>query len=151
VKRVLVAVDDSDASHRAATFVNYFFDGMDVEILAVNVAPAAAPWIPSGVFWGALYAWPYDYWAVQPELLVDAEREAEKKSEQTVLNSGLQEAKPIVEVGDPVMAIQRAADERNVDLIIVGSHDKNLLQRIVSPSVSRELAHHATRPVLIVP
>jgi hypothetical protein len=55
MKRVLVAVDDSDASRRAATFVNYFFDGMDVEILAVNVAPAAAPWIPAGVIWGALY------------------------------------------------------------------------------------------------
>jgi nucleotide-binding universal stress UspA family protein len=150
VKRVLVAVDDSDASHRAATFVNYFFDGMDVEILAVNVAPAEVPWIPAGVIWGALYAWPYDNWAVQPEI-VEAEQEARKKSEQAVLNSGLQEAKPIVEIGDPVVAIQRAADEQNVDLIIVGSHDKNLLQRIISPSVSRELAHHATRPVLIVP
>ena len=148
MKRVLVAVDDSDASHRAATFVNYFFDGMDVEIWAVNVAPAAAPRIPAGVIWGGLYAWPYD---VRPELLVEAEREAEKKSERTVLDSGLQEAKPIIAVGDPVVAIQRAADERNVDLIIVGSHDKSLLQRIISPSVSRELAHHPTRPVLVVP
>ena len=100
------------------------------------------------MIWGGLYAWPYD---VRPELLVEAEREAEKKSERTVLDSGLQEAKPIIAVGDPVVAIQRAADERNVDLIIVGSHDKSLLQRIISPSVSRELAHHPTRPVLVVP
>ena len=89
MKRVLVAVDDSDASHRAATFVNYFFDGMDVEIWAVNVATAAAPRIPPGVICGGLYAWPYD---VRPEVLVEAEREAEKKSERTVLDSGPQEA-----------------------------------------------------------
>ena len=151
MKRVLVAVEESDASRRAASFVNYFFDGMDVEILAVNVAPSPAPWIPADVGWGGLYAWPYAYWAAEAGVLAEAEREVARESQRTVLDSGIQEAEPIVEIGDPAVAIQRAADERDVDVIVVGSHDKNLLQRIVSPSVSRELARHANRPVLIVP
>ncbi|TML12798.1 MAG: universal stress protein [Actinobacteria bacterium] len=57
----------------------------------------------------------------------------------------------MTKIGDPVVAIRRAATERDVDVIVVGSHDKNFLRRIVSPSVSRELAHKANRPVLIVP
>src|SRR4051812_33571131 len=117
MKRVLVAVDDSDASRRAATFVNYFFAGMDVDILAVNVAPAWAPWIPPGAIWGALYAWPEEYWAEEAALVLEQERETEKSSVQTVVTSGLQGAKPIAEVGDPALAIQRAADEQDVDLI----------------------------------
>jgi nucleotide-binding universal stress UspA family protein len=151
MKRILVAVDDSDASRRVATFVNYFFGGSDVEILALNVAPAWAPWIPPGAIWGALYSWPAAYWNNEAGIALEEQREAESKSERIVVNSGIEEAKPVVEAGDPVVAIRRSADEQNVDMIVVGSHDKGLLTRIFNPSVSRELAHHPTRPLLIVP
>ena len=153
MKRVLVAVEESDASRRVAAFVNYFFDGMDVEILAINVAPTAAPWIPAAMGWGGLYEWPYSYWIdpTKPDPLDEAEREAKRKSEQTVKASGIHETETVTKIGDPVVAIRRAATERDVDVIVVGSHDKNFLRRIVSPSVSRELAHKANRPVLIVP
>lgn len=38
MRRILVAIDDSEASVRAADFVHRFFADMPVEILAVNVA-----------------------------------------------------------------------------------------------------------------
>jgi nucleotide-binding universal stress UspA family protein len=38
VPRILVAVDKTDGSRRAAEFVDRFFSGMDVAITAVNVA-----------------------------------------------------------------------------------------------------------------
>ena len=136
---------ESCASRRVAAFVNYFFDGTDVEILAINVAPTAARWIPAAMGWGGLYEWPYSYWTdpTKPDPLDEAEREAKMKSQEMVKASGIHESETVTKIGDPVVAIQRAANERDVDVIVVGSQDKNFLQLIVSPSVSRELAHKA--------
>ena len=38
MRRILVAVDESPALGRAATFVNAFFKADDVSVVAVNVA-----------------------------------------------------------------------------------------------------------------
>lgn len=154
-KRVLVAVDETDEAQRVASFVNHFFDGLDVEILAVNVGRSAAPWIPPTMGWAGVYGWGYsaahpDPRLLDPGLAERAEREASEKGERVVLASQLHEDEIIVERGDVAEAIQRAASEHNVDLIIVGSSDKTFLQRLMSPSVSRELVGHADRPVLVV-
>ena len=66
------------------------------------------------------------------------------------MRSGLEDAQAVGEVGDPVDAIERAAQELDADLIVVGSNDRNFLQRLFSPSVSKGLVEHADRPVLVV-
>jgi nucleotide-binding universal stress UspA family protein len=153
VGRVLVAVDEGETAQRVAEFVNRFFGDLDVDVLAVNVGRAPAAWIPPAVGWGGLYPWPYPYpdpRLADPGYLDRAQAEAELESERVVFDSKLKDAQTIVEFGDPAEAISRAATERNVDIIVIGTGDKNLLQRLVTPSVSRELAQHADRPVLIV-
>jgi nucleotide-binding universal stress UspA family protein len=52
--------------------------------------------------------------------------------------------------GEVVEAILSAAEDDNADLIVVGSNDTSFLQRLLSSSVSDELARKAPRPVLIV-
>jgi nucleotide-binding universal stress UspA family protein len=64
--------------------------------------------------------------------------------------SGLARAEPLVEVGMPVDRIVAAADEHDVDVIVVGAHDKGFLRRLVDPSVSEGVIHRAHRPVLVV-
>lgn len=48
-------------------------------------------------------------------------------------------------------AIIDAADELDVELIVVGSHGFSGLRPLVLGSVSHQLAHHAHQPVLAVP
>jgi nucleotide-binding universal stress UspA family protein len=52
--------------------------------------------------------------------------------------------------GDPADAISRAAEAKDVDLIVVGSGDKGLIQRWFGRSVSEDLTRELPRPVLVV-
>ena len=74
--RVLVAVDDSEGSVRAAETAHRLF-GDDAEYLAVNVTNvvdlATIPWYGAG--WGAPYAAPYGaVWAYRNDVVSGAER-----------------------------------------------------------------------------
>lgn len=59
-------------------------------------------------------------------------------------------AKFVPTVGPPADAIVRLAEERAVDLIVVGSRHKGFLERLVEGSVAQDVLRRAGRDVLIV-
>jgi nucleotide-binding universal stress UspA family protein len=149
---VLVAVDESEASERVARFVNGFFSPAEAELVGLNVARATTAWVPPAVGWGAMYPWAYPYtdhvWPTDAE---EVRTEVQDEAEAAVVDSGLTDAVAVGELGDPVEAILRAAHERDVDLIVVGTNHRNLLQRASEPSVSKAVVRESGRPVLVVP
>lgn len=152
MRKVLVALDESDASKRAATFVNEFFDASSTEVVAVNVAAHAVPWVagvPFGAMWG--WGWPTGDVAVlaaHPEL--DERRDLAAEAEEAVQDSGLRASEVVHETGNAAQAILRAADETGADLIVVGTNDQGALARFVFGSVSDDIVRQADRPVLVV-
>ena len=42
------------------------------------------------------------------------------------------------------------AEDNEVDVIVVGSHDKSVLRRLVDPSVAAGIVRETYRPVLVV-
>jgi len=55
-----------------------------------------------------------------------------------------------IETGDPAGAICLAARDLGVDLVVVGSHGKGFMSRVVLGSVSEHVVRHAPCPVLVV-
>ena len=53
-------------------------------------------------------------------------------------------------VGEPADAIVQLADQVDAELIVVGTREPNLIQRLTGQSVSEAVSHHAHRDVLIV-
>jgi len=155
--RVLVAVDDSEGSVRAAETAHRLF-GEDAEYLAVSVTNvvdvASIPWYGAG--WGAPYAAPYGaVWSYRtasgpddPEAL-EGEQIAEANARHVVQQTGL-DAEPVGEEGDPATAVLRAAEDRDVDVIVVGTQERGWFDRLLHPSVSMDIVKHAHVPVLIV-
>jgi nucleotide-binding universal stress UspA family protein len=155
--RVLVAVDDTEGSVRAAETAHRLF-GDDAEYLAVNVTNvvdmSAIPWYGAGygVPYGAPYGavWAYRDVDVDTEGNVDAEAVAETQAREVAEQSGLTGAQAVGEEGDPAEAVLRAAKERGVDVIVVGMHERGWFDRLVRPSVSKEIVKSSPVPVLVV-
>ena len=56
----------------------------------------------------------------------------------------------MVETGDPAATICLVARDLGVDVVVVGSHGKGFLSRVLLGSVSEHVARHAPCPVLVV-
>lgn len=52
--------------------------------------------------------------------------------------------------GSPAHAIVKYADDRQADLIVVGSHGRGAVSRLLLGSVAERVLHHAGRSVLVV-
>lgn len=58
---------------------------------------------------------------------------------------------PLFRQGAPLDVILEAAEEHDVDLIMVGSHGHGALYDLVAGTVSQGVIHKAHRPVLLIP
>jgi nucleotide-binding universal stress UspA family protein len=150
MQHILVAVDETEASRRAGEFVDRVFGGRDdVSIVAVNVARVPVDWMPPAPY-GGIYAWPLTVGGERSSVDEAVARE-EAKGRAVATAQAPHDAEVEVVLGETVEAIERAAEDENADLVVVGSNDKSFLQRLLGGSVSQELARHPTRPLLIVP
>lgn len=140
--RVLLALDESVASFRAAREGARLF-GPDAEFLVINVARAPVPWLPVGGF--GLVSAPLPMWDV-PETDFVTEAELSRRAGE----AGAEPAEVLTPVGDPVECICAAAEEHDVDVVVVGAHDKGFLTKLFDPSVSAGVVAGTHRPVLVV-
>lgn len=53
-------------------------------------------------------------------------------------------------VGDPVAEIVAVAEQRDADLIVVGTPEPGFVARLLEGNVSQDIARHANRDVLVV-
>jgi universal stress protein A len=74
---------------------------------------------------------------------------AKERLESLADSKGISESPRFVEVGSPTYEIVRIAEEHGVDLIVIGSHGRYGLQRILGSTASGVL-HTATCDVLAV-
>ena len=88
--------------------------------------------------------------AVDPAVDADGGDVAEANARHVARESGLAGAELVGEEGDPAAAVLRAAEERAVDVIVVGTQDRGWFDRLLHPSVSKEIVKHAHVPVLVV-
>ena len=146
--RLLIAMDESPQSPRAARVAAALFPDPDNEFLVINVATVPVPWVGGLGMFG-------EVGVAQPMLWNEHAEEVEEAHREEILaqaaEAGLEDADVLLGVGDPVAGIIRAADEHDVDIIVVGSHSRNFLARLIEPSVTDGVVHRTHKPVLVVP
>jgi nucleotide-binding universal stress UspA family protein len=141
---VLIATDGSDVSISAAS-TGCALLGSAETVTLLSVMTQGDPGDDAGGIEGPVLspaeqhaAWDAELAEARDELAVTAK---------VVTNAHVEQ---LVEVGDAADVICRVADRLRVDVIIVGSHGRSGLGRLLLGSVSEQVVRHAPCPVLVV-
>jgi nucleotide-binding universal stress UspA family protein len=147
IERVVIAVDGSTIATEAVDAVRYwpFLSVAEIGVLAVSPMPVAAMvgLVPGA---GDQAATAFD--EARTRAIAETRRVAEDAAD-GLRSVGL-DARPEVRVDAPAGGIVAFANEWGADLIILGSHGRTGVARLVLGSVARNVLHHAACSVLIV-
>jgi nucleotide-binding universal stress UspA family protein len=129
-KRVLVAIDGSEASYDALRFLSIFELVRDARVSLLHVLPKAMA--PRHRF----------------------SRHAKAQNLLAKASGGLGVARHPMELlvaeGDPAREIVRAAQDHNADLVVLGARGLGAIGRLLLGSVSETVVHRLGQPMVIV-
>ena len=140
---VLIATDGSPSSIDATRGAGTLLRSADhVTLLSVLTE---VPGDDAGGFEGSVFS-PGEQDALWKQELAEAGDELERTA--AALTTAKLDKR--IEVGDVGGTVCRIATELNVDVIVVGSHGRGAISRVLLGSVSEQVVRHAPCPVLVV-
>jgi nucleotide-binding universal stress UspA family protein len=140
--KIMIAVDGSDSSQPVVEFVARMRWPAGSRTLVVSVANAAA----------GMVAAPFEAAAASAEIEALDVREHEElvaRASHALTEAGLPCETKVV-LGEPASALVQAVRDEGVDLLVVGSHGRTGLTKLLLGSVSAHAVCHAPCSVLVV-
>lgn len=138
MKTILVGYDETEGAKRALARAAELATAFDAKVIVVSVAQAL---VGAAAARGLGPVDPVD----PPEL----HREELRHAAAFLSERGL-DAEYDVALGEPAAKILELAESRDADLIVVGTREAGLLERLLDPSVSGAVQRKAHRDVLVV-
>jgi nucleotide-binding universal stress UspA family protein len=146
LNRILVGFDDTDPARRALERAADLAERLGAQLIVIAVA---TPPLPAIGFDAALPGERPDELAAEGAYAVEhAERALD--GARALLGGRTVRADYVSDLGTPAERILALAEERDADLIVVGTHHAGFLDRLFERSVSEAVSHDAQRDVLIV-
>ncbi|MBV9425619.1 MAG: universal stress protein [Solirubrobacterales bacterium] len=136
MKKILIGYDESEAARRALERAAELAKAFDSELIVTSVAP-----IMTNIGRSAGPIDPTD----PPEAHIEELKHARTFLEGQGLNAEYAPA-----IGHPAETIAEVANERGVDLVVLGTGEPTLIGRLFGQSVSDSVAHKVHCDVLIV-
>jgi nucleotide-binding universal stress UspA family protein len=144
-KRILVPTDGSTLSKKAVRSAVELAASLDAEVVALNVVPR----YPTSYFEGGISVSPSEVarvekqWSEQGQALAEAVGDAAEKA-------GVK-AKAVTVRSDLVAeAILAAAKKNRCDLIVMASHGRKGIKRLLLGSETQHVLTHGNIPVLVL-
>ena len=143
IRKILLPTDFSECANYALSYAASLARKFEASIICVHVIE---PVMPAVGYTGLTEPLPIA--DLSEQLEESAERELPKIGECDDC-AGL-EIEEVIVHGDASAEIVRVAEERNVDLIVIASHGRTGLGRILFGSTAESIVRHAPCPVLVV-
>ena len=143
IRSILFPTDFSECGNYALSYAASLARTFHAAIICVHVIEQIVPTVG---YTGMTEPLPLT--DITEQLEDSAERELPKIAECEEC-SGL-EVEELIVHGDAAAEIERVAKERNVDLILISSHGRTGLGRILFGSTAEAVVRHASCPVLVV-
>jgi nucleotide-binding universal stress UspA family protein len=143
IRSILLPTDFSDCGNYALSYAASLARRFGASVICVHVIE---PMVPTVGYSGMTEPLPIA--DISDQLEDSAERELPKLAECEEC-AGL-EIEEVIVHGEAAAEIVRVAKERKVDLIVVSSHGRKGLGRILFGSTAEAIVRHAPCPVLVV-
>jgi nucleotide-binding universal stress UspA family protein len=143
IRSILLPTDFSECGNYALSYAASLARTFRASIICINVIE---PIVPTVGYSGMTEPMPIA--DITEQLEDSAERELPKLAECDEC-SGI-EVEELVVHGEAASEIVRVAKERDVDLIVIASHGRTGLGRILFGSTAESVVRHASCPVLVV-
>lgn len=142
LKTILVPTDFSDTSDQALRYGKALARafGASLHVLHVVQEPFAQPWAVEA--YGFSLATLQEEWTREATQRLDASVTAEEREALKVTLA--------TQLGHPFLEVLRYAEEKGVDLIVMGTHGRGPLGHVVMGSVAERVVRKAPCPVLTV-
>jgi len=88
---------------------------------------------------------------VQTNTVEELKRTAEDYLDSMKWNLGDETIQTIIKEGDFAENISQTAKEMNADIIVMGTHSRKGLDKVLLGSVAENVLHHTTIPLFIIP
>jgi nucleotide-binding universal stress UspA family protein len=165
MKTILVGYDGSDAAERALQRAGELAEAFSARVVVVSVsgagyvpAPVRAfepgvevvpPAVVGPVAPGGTVPVPGSERASAPPEPEELARRQLERAKMSLVGRKL-DSEYVVELGDPAECLLEVADQRDADLIVVGSREHGFLERLLGRSVDESVARRSERDVLLV-
>ena len=145
--RILIAVDFSEASRRALEAGERLARDLHAGVvLAHAIAEVQGVSLAATSLGGS----PQAAATAQARMSVDEALKLSAEWAQGMRAAGL-EVETVAREGIPEDVVLQAAEDHDVQLLVVGSHGLKGFKRFVLGSVAQTLLHRSRRPVLVIP
>lgn len=142
-KRLLFPVDLSDVSPKIAPWVLSLAKTFDAEVHLLFVARQFE-------HFSRVYVAPESIESFEQEILRGAERSLTEFAKRQFENKGFERCIPRVVLGDAAEEILAYVQSARIDMVVMGTHGRKGLERVLFGSVADRVVKMCTVPVLTV-
>lgn len=151
MKKILIALDYSEATNRVVNAGTKLAKAFGADVVLVHV-------LSEVTYYSSLNYSPiigFDSFSnmdiVQTSAIEDVRNAARQFLEKVREQEGLANAEVVVSEGDFADEILKTAEENNAEVIVMGSHSRRGIDKILMGSVAEKVLHKSEVPVYIIP
>jgi len=152
IRKILIGIDDSKYAEHAAAYGFDIARKFNAAVGLVNIVePIIMPQISTST--DPIMGLPVPGAAIdEPELLDIQKNQSENIVERTIKKFGKDlKVTQFSEYGSTADGIIKCAMEFKADLIVIGTHSRSGIDRLLMGSVAEHVVRHSEVPVLVVP
>jgi nucleotide-binding universal stress UspA family protein len=151
MKKILIALDNNAGAQKIAERGYELAKALQAETILLHVTADSAYY--SSLNYSPILG--FDSLSnldiVQTDTMQVLKRSAEDYLANMKLALNDKAIKTIVKEGDYAETVLQTANEVNADLIVMGTHSRKGLDKVLLGSVAENVLHHATIPLFIIP
>ena len=151
MKNILIALDYDNTAQKVAEIGFSLYHNLDTEVSLLHVISdptyyASSVYTPVMGFGGYM-----DLDFLSPEIINQIKNTSLHFLEKIKHHLGAPTIKTIVREGSVGEIILKVGKEINASTIVMGSHSKRWLENILMGSITENVLHHTTIPLLVIP